>query len=112
MSGAERSGAGTIVGLMAGMVLLGIPLVAYLWESLNQLLAGHVNGRRLLVSLPLAAALAALLWTGGRRLERLATPPPERPDEPMVAGTLFLVALLLMVVFGGWLTGYALLLSR
>lgn len=105
-------GAGPVVLLLAGLVVLGIPLVAYLWESVNQLLAARVTMRRLLFSLPLLAALAGLLWAAARGLERLGTPPSDRPDEPNVTGTLFLVALLLMLVFGGWLTGYALLLER
>lgn len=101
-----------LVMLLTVFVALGIPLTAYLWETLNQLLAGHVNPQRVLLSIPLLAALAALLWAGARGLERFATPPADRPDEPNVTGTLFLVALLLMLIFGGWITGYSLLLQR
>jgi len=101
-----------VVILLSVFVALGIPLVAYLWETLNQLLAGHLDPRRVLVSVPLLVAFVALLWAGARGLERLAAPPPDRPDEPNVTGTLFLVALLLMLIFGGWITGYSLLLRR
>ncbi|HXF96131.1 MAG TPA: hypothetical protein VNI61_08505 [Gemmatimonadales bacterium] len=112
MSESQERGAGRVVLLLSGLVIVGIPLVAYLWETLNQVLAGHLSARRVLLSLPLLAAFAGLLWAGGRGLERLAAPPPDRPGDPNLAGTLFLVALLLMLIFGGWLTGYALLLRR
>ena len=112
MLGNQGGAAGKLVLLLAAFVAFGIPLVAYLWESLNQLLAGHVTPRRLLLSLPLLVVFGGLLWGGGRALRRLAAPPPGRPEEPDVSGTLFLVALLLMLVFGGWITGYYLLLHR
>lgn len=106
--------AGRLLLVLALLVVLGIPLVAYLWETGNQLLAGHVNGRRLSISAPLAAAFAALLWFGSRALARLSAPPPGQPPgaEPVVSGTLLLTALLLMVIFGGWAVGYFLLLER
>jgi hypothetical protein len=112
MPGAASKSAGTVLLLFVGFVLLGTPLVAYIWESTHLALAGHLTARRFAVSVPLAAALAGLLWAGARRLERLAAPPAARPHEPNLAGTLFLAAVLLMVVFGGWLTGFALLLER
>jgi hypothetical protein len=112
MAGTGGAGPGRLLVTLAAFVVLGIPLVAYLWESLNQLLAGRVHTPRVLLSVPLLAALGGLLWIGGRTLRRLATPPPDRPDEPDVSGTLFLVAVLLMVIFGGWITGYAMLLDR
>lgn len=40
-----------------GFVLVGTPLVAYLWDGLSQLMAGHFQGRRLAVT-----AAAALLF--------------------------------------------------
>ncbi len=44
-----------------GFVLVGTPLVAYLWEVLNQLMAGHVNGRRVAVAAVAGLLFAALL---------------------------------------------------
>jgi hypothetical protein len=109
----RKVAASRVMVLLAALVAAGIPLVAYLWETLNQTLAGHIQPHRLGLSLPLAAAFAALLWAGARGFARLAAPPPDRArEEPDVSGTLFLVALLLMLIFGGWLTGYALLLER
>jgi len=53
---------------MGLVVLLGVPVVAYLWETLNQLLALHVNPTRLLISLPLLVIFVVWLrWWGGRR---------------------------------------------
>lgn len=45
-----------------GLVLLGTPLVAYLWHTLNDLLQGEIHPPQLLWSVPAAIALAALLW--------------------------------------------------
>ena len=47
-------------------VLLGVPMVAYLWETLNQLLALRLDPRRLLISLPVLAAFVGLLAVLGR----------------------------------------------
>jgi hypothetical protein len=46
-----------------GFVLVGTPLVAYLWDTLTWLMAGHVNGRRLAI-----AAVAGLLFAALLRL--------------------------------------------
>lgn len=46
---------------IALFVLAGFPLVAYLWESLNQLMAGEVQPRRLLLSIPVILLLTGLL---------------------------------------------------
>ena len=61
-------GMGRLIAGMALFVVLGIPLVGYLWETLNELLAGHVDGTRLLISLPVLALLGALLAWLGRRV--------------------------------------------
>jgi len=54
---------------MLGLALVGGALVAYLWETLNQLLAGHVDGVRVLVSLPVLAVFLLLLRFLARRVE-------------------------------------------
>lgn len=59
-----------IILRMAVFVLLGFPLVGYLWETISELLALDVNGTRLLISIPVAAALAALLVGLGRSVRR------------------------------------------
>jgi hypothetical protein len=53
---------------MAIHVLIGIPLVAYLWETLNELLALHPDPIGLLVALPLLIVFAALLSVLARRV--------------------------------------------
>lgn len=100
--------------LLALLVVAGTPLLAYVWETLNQVLAGHVDGRRLLITAPLAALLAALLFVAARTLNRVATPAgqPGVEPEPAIPGTLFLTAFLLMFTFGGWLVVYLLFLNR
>lgn len=59
-----------IILRMAVFVLLGFPLVGYLWETISELLALEVNGTRLLISIPVAAALAALLVWLSRSVQR------------------------------------------
>ena len=55
----------TALGLF---LLLGVPLVAYLWETVHQLLALHVDTTRLLISLPALVAFVLLMRFVGRRL--------------------------------------------
>jgi hypothetical protein len=43
------------------LVLVGGVLVAYLWETLNRLMAGFFEPVRLLISLPVLALFAGLL---------------------------------------------------
>lgn len=51
-----------LIGAMAVFVLLGLPLVGYLWETLNELLALEADATRLLISVPVLALLGGLLW--------------------------------------------------
>ena len=104
---------------LAAIILAGIPLLAYIWGTLNELLAGHVDGRRILLSLPLGLALLALLFVAGRVLSRLTAPagavppaPGAREPEPVVTGTLFVTAVVAMVMFSLWVLAYTYLLHR
>lgn len=72
-----------LIAGIAAFVLVGFPLVAYLWETLNQLMAGVVRPGRLALSLPLLLIFAGVLvmlaravrrWEGERR-EALHPPP-------------------------------------
>ncbi len=65
---------------IAGFALLGAPLLAYVWESLNQLLAGHVNLPRLLISVPLLIALL-LVWRFAARWAARQGGPATAHDE-------------------------------
>ena len=58
-----------ILGI-GGFVLAGIPPVAYLWETLNQLMAGEIHPGRLLVSIPAALLLAGVLLVLARTVLR------------------------------------------
>jgi hypothetical protein len=64
-------GASALVPFILLFALVGLPLVAYLWETVNELLSGFVSGTRLLVSLPLLAILVGLLVVLARRVRRL-----------------------------------------
>lgn len=52
------------------LVLVGGPLVAYLWETLNRLMAGFVEPVRLLIALPVLVLFALLLRFVARLVER------------------------------------------
>jgi hypothetical protein len=60
-----------VTGLIAFYVVLGAALIAYLWETLNELLAGHADGRRLLLSLPALLLFGLLLYRLARAVQRL-----------------------------------------
>jgi hypothetical protein len=60
-----------VTGLIAFYVVLGAALVAYLWETLNELLEGHVDGRRLLISIPALLLFGLLLYRLARAVQRL-----------------------------------------
>jgi hypothetical protein len=73
--------AGPGVGKLAAWVLLlfivGTPLVAYLWETLNHLLSGRFEPVQLLIALPVAAVLWLVLRTMGRLIVQWTGGPPE-----------------------------------
>lgn len=58
-----------IFWIMATFVVLGIPFVAILWESLNHILALDFSAR-LWIALPAAALLGGVLFALGRTLNR------------------------------------------
>jgi hypothetical protein len=53
-----------------GMTLLGAPLLAYIWETLNRLLSGQLELLRLALTVPAAVVFAVLLRLVGRTVER------------------------------------------
>lgn len=70
MTHASSNGTGRLVGAILLLVVLGVPLVAYLWETLNRLFSGVVDPVRLLVSLPVALVFVLLLRYIARSIER------------------------------------------
>ena len=60
-------------------VLLGGPLVAFLWETLNQVLAGRFETLMLLGFLPAAILFWILLRSMARAVESWHATPPNPP---------------------------------
>lgn len=61
-------GPGKLVLLILAFVVIGIPVVAFVWDALNHLFAGDVTGRWLLTAVAGLAALGLLLRLIGRTL--------------------------------------------
>jgi len=59
---------GEIFPWLALFIVLGMPLVAYLWETLHQVLAGHVEPTRLAISVPVLGLFVGLLLALSRKL--------------------------------------------
>ena len=55
---------------MALFVVLGVPLVGYLWETINQLLSLQVGTTRVLISIPVLLLFIGLMVLVARRVER------------------------------------------
>ena len=49
---------GKLIAAIAGIVALGIPLIAYVWETINRALSGHIPAGRM----PLTVVAIALLY--------------------------------------------------
>jgi hypothetical protein len=87
MNGDHPLASAAVIGMIALSVALGALLVAYLWETLNELLAGQVDRGRILLSLPALLVFALLLDRLSRFVQRLdavgqgerSTPRPGRP---------------------------------
>lgn len=70
----ETRTAALLIGML-GFVLVGTPLVFYLWSTVNELLSGHVDGARDLLALPVLGLFLALLFALGRAVSRWDGPP-------------------------------------
>jgi hypothetical protein len=64
----HEPGPGKLVLLILAFVVIGIPVVAFVWDALNHLFAGDVTGRWLLTAGAGLAALGLLLLLMGRAL--------------------------------------------
>jgi ABC-type proline/glycine betaine transport system permease subunit len=62
---------GRLFGLIALYTLLGAPLVAFLWETLNRLMAGHFDMVRIGISVPILALFLLLLRFMARATQRI-----------------------------------------
>lgn len=65
----QSGGVGLMLAILL-LVLVGGPFVAYLWETMNRLMAGFVEPARLLISLPVLILFALLLRFIARLVER------------------------------------------
>jgi len=70
MSTAKNPSRVEVVVVMLIFVILGFPLVGYLWETLNQLMSAEVQGDRLLLSVPVLLILLGLWWVLGKRVRQ------------------------------------------
>lgn len=71
-----------VLGIGA-FIIVGVPLVAYLWESLNQLFSGDIQPRRLLIALPVAVLLYLLLRFLSRSIQSWDSARPTSADPEM-----------------------------
>jgi hypothetical protein len=62
-------GIGRLVVLLGIFVVVGVPVVAVLWDAVNQVAAGDLG--RLVVAVPALAVFAALLIVLAGRIRRL-----------------------------------------
>jgi hypothetical protein len=69
-SRAEPLGMGALFGAMAVFVLLGSPLVFLIWETVNDLLTGHIVGLHLALAGPALVVLLILFRFLGRSIAR------------------------------------------
>jgi hypothetical protein len=63
---------GRLIGTIAIFALLGTPLVAFLWETLNRLMAGWLDPIRIAISIPAFIVLYVLLRYLARVTQRIA----------------------------------------
>jgi hypothetical protein len=64
---------GRLMGIITLYALLGTPLVAFLWETLNRLMAGWFDPIRVALSIPALVMLYFLLRHIGRVTQRIST---------------------------------------
>jgi hypothetical protein len=60
-----------VFAAIVGSVLVGTPMVAFLWHVLNELLGGHVNPLRLAAAVPVLVLFVLFVRLLGRRLAAL-----------------------------------------
>lgn len=67
----RTTGTGALIAIIAGFVVVGAPLVYYLWTTVNQVLTGRVDGMRLLVTAVVLLIFLGLLSILSRSVRRL-----------------------------------------
>ena len=61
--------AGRLFVMLAAFLVVGVPIVAVLWDSINQVFEGELG--RLVVALPLAVLFVVYLFVFARSINRL-----------------------------------------
>ena len=69
------------MAMMAAFVIVGVPLVAYLWETLNQFLALNVDTIRLLVAIPVALLIGVVFKILIRTIQKVDSQVGDSPME-------------------------------
>ena len=64
------SGTGGLIAAMLAFVVVGAPMVYYLWTTVNELLAGHFDGGRLGISIIVLLIFLGLLNILTRSIRR------------------------------------------
>jgi hypothetical protein len=64
-------GTGAIIAFIAGFVVVGTPMVYFLWKTLNETLAGRFDGVRLGIAAVILLIFSALLLILSRSIRRL-----------------------------------------
>lgn len=64
-------GTGALIGLIVGFVVVGAPMVYYLWTTINEVLAGEIDGVRLLYTGIVLLIFLGLLTILSRSIRRL-----------------------------------------
>lgn len=88
MASDDRSRLVRLIGLIALFVLVGTPMVAFIWEAVNVLLTGRIEPLQLGIALVVLAVFAGLLRLLSRSIRALegrrdahpgANPPSQSP---------------------------------
>jgi Na+/melibiose symporter-like transporter len=71
-----------LTAVIAVVAVLGIPLAAYLWTTLNDLMSGKVRAGQLLIAMPVLVAFVLLLVAWARVVRRTEAAPEEGSALP------------------------------
>lgn len=69
--GSGALGTGALIAIIAAFVVVGAPMVYYLWTTINELLAGQVDGGQLGIAAIVLLFFAGVLVILSRSVRRL-----------------------------------------
>jgi hypothetical protein len=73
MAEADDPGLARLAGTIALLALLGTPLVAFIWETLNRVMAGWFDPVRIALSVPALIILYYVLRYVGHTAQRISS---------------------------------------